>query len=279
MKTIGILCLASMLAMQGFAPTVKSAAVSQHVVTGEGLPLTLPEPGAKNVSGALAQLFGRRWWLAEVEGTALRVSKPYIEFDREAGRFAGDGGCNRISGSFELNGTNLKFSRVISTRRACLDVETQRVETNFLRALEQVTGLQIQDDILRLYARGSAILTFRAETSGAPSEARVTGTVAYLQRIALPPDAVVRVRLLEVARGNARAVIIAEEVIRPAGRQVPIPFELRYDPRRIKERRRYTVQARINVGGRLRFINTDAYPVITGGHTVTVNVIVRPVRR
>lgn len=87
-------------------------------------------------------------------------------------------------------------------------------------------------------------------------EGRYAGTLA--------PNAVVEVKLLDVSRADAAGVTIAEQVIRTAGRQVPIPFELRYDPRQIEGRRRYVVQARILEGGRLRFINTDAHPVITG---------------
>lgn len=123
----------------------------------------------ENVSDDAAQLFGRRWWLTEVNGAAVRTTKPYIEFDRGAKRFAGDGGCNRISGGFEINGSNLRFSRVISTRRACIDREDQQVETEFLRRLEQTTSFQIQDGILRLYAGGSAILAFRQEGQTPPT--------------------------------------------------------------------------------------------------------------
>ncbi len=237
---------------------------------------------AKNVSGDDVPLFGRKWMLTEVSGAAVKTTKPYIEFDREAKRFSGDGGCNRISGDFEVDGTNLKFSRAVSTRRACLDNEVQQVETNFLKGLEKTTSFQIQDDILRLYADGDPILTFKADAGragGAPQEARVTGTVTYLQRIALPPGAVVEVKLVDVSRADAPAMTIAEQIIKPAGRQVPIEFELRYDPRRIEERRRYAIQARILEGGNLRFINTDAYPVITSGHPSTVKVIVKPVPR
>lgn len=107
----------------------------------------------------------------------------------------------------------------------------------------------------------------------------MTGTISYRQRIALTPDAVVEVKLLDVSRADVPSVTIAEQVIKPAGRQVPIAFELPYDAQRIKERRRYVLQVRILEGGRLRFINSKAYPVITGGHHDSVNVIVQPVRR
>jgi len=109
-------------------------------------------------------------------------------------------------------------------------------------------------------------------------EARLTGTISYLQRIALTPDAVVEVKLLDVSRADASSVTIAEQEIKPAGGQVPIAFELPYDTRRIEARHQYAVQVRILEGGILRFINTQTYHVLTGGHGNTVKVIVQAVR-
>ena len=106
----------------------------------------------------------------------------------------------------------------------------------------------------------------------------VTGTVTYLQRSALTPGAIIEVKLLDVSRADAPAETIAEQVIKPAGRQVPFEFELRYDSSLIDERHRYAVQARILEDGQLRFISTQAYPVITGGNPNAIEVMVKPVR-
>ena len=105
----------------------------------------------------------------------------------------------------------------------------------------------------------------------------MTGTVSYLQRIALPPSAVVEVRLEDVSRADAPAVTIAEQAIKPEGKQVPFPFELCYEPTRIKDRGRYVSRVRIVQGAKLLFTNTNVYPVITGGHPNSVNVIVKPI--
>jgi putative lipoprotein len=220
--------------------------------------------------------------LTEVKAAPVRTTKPYIEFDVKAKRFSGDGGCNRIAGGFEIKGMHIKFSQGVSTQRACIDSEIQQVETDFLKGLDEATEFKIQGDVLRLYAGERPLLTFRSdstETSGSPQASRVTGTVTYRQRIALMPDAVIEVKLLDVSRADAPAVTIAEQTIRPAGRQVPIAFELGYDPGRIDDRSRYVIQARILERGHVRFINTQAYPVITGGHPKTVNVILRPAHK
>ena len=78
----------------------------------------------------------------------------------------------------------------------------------------------------------------------------VTGTVAYRERMALPPDAVVEVRLSDVSRQDVAAPVIAETTILPEGRQVPIPFELRYDPGKIEPNRVYALRATIRSAGR-----------------------------
>lgn len=109
--------------------------------------------------------------------------------------------------------------------------------------------------------------------------ATVSGTVTYLQRIALPPEATVTVRLQDVSRMDAPAILIGEQRIPAAGRQVPIPFEIAYDPAGIDERMTYTVSARIEHDGRLLMVNDTAFPAITrGAPTSGIEVRVVPVR-
>lgn len=99
-----------------------------------------------------------------------------------------------------------------------------------------------------------------------PQTATVTGTVAYRERVALPPDAVVQVQLTDVSRTDVATPVVAETTITPAGRQVPLPFELRYDPARIEADRSYAVRATIRSEGRLLFVTASATPVLTRGN-------------
>jgi uncharacterized lipoprotein YbaY len=222
---------------------------------------------SEGASSTVAGLFGRRWRLTELRGNAVNTTRAYVVFNRDKMRYSGEGGCNSFSGRFEISATNLKLSPAVHTLMACGDREAQQVEDNFLKGLEQSTGFQINDDILHLSAAGSPILTFKAE-------ATVTGTVTYLQRIALTPGAVIEVKLLDVSRPDAPAMI-SEQTIRTVSQQVPIAFVLPYDPRRIEHRGRYVVRARILEDGKLLFINEKDYPVITGGYPDTVTVIVK----
>ena len=99
-----------------------------------------------------------------------------------------------------------------------------------------------------------------------PSRAAVTGSVTYRERSALPPDAVVRVELSDVSRQDAAATPVAQVwLLTPAGRQVPLPFELRYDSKAIDSTHGYAVRATIESGGRPIFTTTTASRVIARG--------------
>lgn len=107
----------------------------------------------------------------------------------------------------------------------------------------------------------------------------VSGTVTYLPRIALPPNAVVEVQLVDVSRADAPAITLASQSTITGGRQVPIPFELVYNPDQVDPRMSYAVQARITVDGQLQFINTRHFAVNLQGQPSPVEVVVDPVRR
>jgi putative lipoprotein len=95
-------------------------------------------------------------------------------------------------------------------------------------------------------------------------EASVTGTVIYRERIALPDDAVVSVQLQDISQMDVKAAVLAEQVIRTGGKQVPIDYSLPYDPEAIDERFTYAVSARIEDGaGTLLSISDTVIPVIT----------------
>lgn len=89
------------------------------------------------------------------------------------------------------------------------------------------------------------------------------GTVAYRERMALPPGAVVEVKLLDVSLADAPARTIAET--RVSGRRIPAPWTLRFDSRQIVPGHSYALQARILHRGELLFITTERHSALTGG--------------
>lgn len=91
---------------------------------------------------------------------------------------------------------------------------------------------------------------------------RVTGTVTYLQRIALEPGSIATVVLEDISRADAAATVVAEQVIEIDDQQVPIPFELAADRSELDDRFSYSVRANIaGPDGELRWTTDTVNPV------------------
>lgn len=116
-------------------------------------------------------------------------------------------------------------------------------------------------------------------TSTTPShQASLDGEVYYLQRMALPPAATLSVSLQDVSLMDAPAVTLANQA-GPVKGNVPLPFHLTYDPTQIKAGHRYAVSARIELDGKLLFINTEHHGVnLDGSDPQPVRIKVDPVR-
>ncbi|CDX41207.1 Putative lipoprotein (fragment) [Mesorhizobium sp. SOD10] len=89
-------------------------------------------------------------------------------------------------------------------------------------------------------------------------EKTIAGEVTYRERIALPSDAVLMIELADVSLADAPATVIAKRSIAPTG-QVPIKFDIGFDPKAIQKGRTYALQARITVGERLMFITDTSH--------------------
>ena len=98
-----------------------------------------------------------------------------------------------------------------------------------------------------------------AVLAGPLSAETLRGTVTYRERMALPPGAEVEVKLLDVSRADAPAIVLAETTLQP-GHAAPFPFSLDYDAAAIAQGHSYALQARITAGGRLLFITTTRHP-------------------
>ncbi len=226
-------------------------------------------------SSDMNSLFGKRWTLTKIGNQNISSDKPFIEFNEGEKRISGDAGCNLFSGGFEMNGTNLRIPNVAGTLRACAEEQVNRLERNFYQSLDKITRFEISGETLRLYAGNRLELVFQNKSQNTETGmASVTGKVLYLPRIALAPNAVIKIQLLDVSKADATSEIIAEQTINAEGRQVPFDFELKYDPNKINQRSRYAVRAEIYENGKLRFTSTKTYSVITKGNPHNVAVIV-----
>lgn len=95
--------------------------------------------------------------------------------------------------------------------------------------------------------------------------ASISGTVTYLQRIALPQGAMLTVELVDISLADAPAVTLGAYSSQP-DTQVPLPFTIAYDPADIIDNHTYALQAQIHdAQGKLWFRNTTKFLVLTNG--------------
>ncbi|MBX2939778.1 MAG: META domain-containing protein [Ferruginibacter sp.] len=113
-------------------------------------------------------LEGTHWKLIELSGqpvTAEDVSREaYIQLIAESGRVTGNGGCNVMSGTYEVSSPNrIKFSQMATTKMACLKMD---VEDRFHKALETTDSYYLKGDTLQLIrARMAPLAIFIAVES------------------------------------------------------------------------------------------------------------------
>lgn len=103
----------------------------------------------------------------------------------------------------------------------------------------------------------------------------IQGSVTYLARIALPPDAILTIKIEDAARTDVRAKVLAEQRYELAGAQVPIPFSATIDRDLAGPRARLVVSARIDAGGKGRFMARQPYRPLPG-HEAGIDLILKP---
>lgn len=109
----------------------------------------------------------------------------------------------------------------------------------------------------------------------------IDGTVSYRERMALPPRCVLHVQLLDVSRQDAPAKLMGEQRYETAGKQVPLPFSIAYQPDEIDPRFTYSVSGRIfDPQGELIYMSDTITPVLTRDNPSTdIRVALVHVRR
>ena len=90
----------------------------------------------------------------------------------------------------------------------------------------------------------------------------LSGRVSIRERIALPPEALLEVRLIDVSAADAPGRSLAVTRVKTRHR-MPIPYRLRFNEAKIQSGHNYALHARITVGGKLWFVSTSRYPVFS----------------
>lgn len=126
-------------------------------------------------------LVGVYWRAIELAGkptpTQEAQQEAHLEF-QSGGRFSGSDGCNRVSGSYQLNGDHVTFGQVAATQMAC--IKSSGTEEPFREALKDAARLTVEGGRLELFdAKGTRLGAFvavsKASTSS-PSPFAFTGT-------------------------------------------------------------------------------------------------------
>jgi putative lipoprotein len=138
-----------------------------------------------------------------------------------------------------------------------------------LSALCLLTGVTSQDRLLAQTGTSQAVHR--------PAFSLVTGTVTYRQRIALPANAILKLRLEDVSLQDVASKLVAEVTLPTNGKQVPFGFAIPYRQTDIVRNHRYQVRAMILVNDNVMFTTTTAYPVLTNGASNTVSILVQSI--
>jgi len=115
-------------------------------------------------AGSVQQLSGSDWRLAELNGRAAVPSemqrRPWIRFESDSGRVSGSAGCNRMSGSFKLDGESIDFGAMVSTKMACADLALNQQEQDLFIALENADRYEVSGPTLVLRKGDTALARF-----------------------------------------------------------------------------------------------------------------------
>ena len=134
--------------------------------------LTQLDSHGNRVTGALADKYvlsksqyairEKYWKLTELNGRPVRVDstykkEPYIIFKEKDHRIIGNGGCNNITGTYELKGANgINIRQLATTKIACPKLD---MEAELLKALQTADSYTLDADMLILNTARTAPLT------------------------------------------------------------------------------------------------------------------------
>jgi len=153
-KTSGFIVAIALVAL-GAAACTAAASPSPSAAGGGGAasataPLTNPD------------LVGTEWVLGDLPGQVLADVRPTISFSGD-GTVTGNAGCNTFNGTYTVDGSNLTFGPLASTKMACEGAKGT-LETAFLGAVQATTAYEITDAGELKLTAGATTLTFTKGT-------------------------------------------------------------------------------------------------------------------
>ena len=164
MRPISLTLFAVMLAA---CPSPRSSGTADSARASAAPDTSAPAPEAP--AAPAAALEGTEWRLVDIGGQpspagADSTRPPGFTLLAEGRKVQGSAGCNRMTGTYQLDGQKLKFGPLATTRMACPAMQT---ETAFLMALEATTRYEVYGSSLTLYGADTAVA--RLEAGAKPS--------------------------------------------------------------------------------------------------------------
>ena len=108
---------------------------------------------------AQSAIVERDWSVTYIRGATVGTVEAYMKIDAAGRRFTGNTGCNIMNGSVSIGRGPIRFSTVITTKRACTRA-TAPIESALLAALNKATSYKLAKDRLRLYAGRILLVKF-----------------------------------------------------------------------------------------------------------------------
>ena len=141
MRLIGLVLALMSFCVVAQAQTGRSMSTDQRVLTGiEWRLISLGPAGS--------------------ETTAVAGTTVTLRF-AEDNRASGSTGCNTFSSTYQVRGDNISFSRLVSTRRACLDQNANEQEQRYLSTLGAANRFRFTKGRLTILSdRGRNVLNF-----------------------------------------------------------------------------------------------------------------------
>jgi heat shock protein HslJ len=118
---------------------------------------------AKETMEQTTPLYNTRWSLKKIysDGKEEAVNtKAFIRFDKDKGSAGGNGSCNSFGSTASVNGNEVSFKNIFSTKMYCEEV--QQIENKYLGKLEKVNRFEIRNKSLTLYLNKEKLLEFTA---------------------------------------------------------------------------------------------------------------------
>lgn len=114
--------------------------------------------------GVTHDLENTRWVLVRLGDETIEpvagAREPYLALEPTGHRVSGHGGCNRLVGGYELDGSRLRFRQLALTNMACVDMQH---ESAFSAALNATASWKISGNHLELFdASGTTLARLEA---------------------------------------------------------------------------------------------------------------------